>query len=125
MITLRLMLAGVLLSLCSCQSGTSANVGLEPSADRLEYIAQIKKIDSSSRGFITVDQATAYYNALFADLDKNGDGHLDAGEVESLLPIMQAKTGTELLAKLDRNVDGKVSRPELLVIVNCIGRQSG
>ena len=118
MIAVRLLIAILLLSPCGCQPGTIANVNAEPSAERLEYITQFKNIDTPNRGFITLDQATAYYDNLFAQLDKNGDGYLDAAELKVLLPIMQAKTGAELLTKLDRNVDGKVSRSEFLVIVN-------
>ena len=114
----RLLIASMLLSPCGCQPGTNANVSAEPSAERLEYIAQFKKIDTPNRGLITLEQATAYYDSLFTELDKNGDGYLDAAELKMLLPVMQAKTGAELLSKLDRNVDGKVSRSEFLVIVN-------
>jgi Ca2+-binding EF-hand superfamily protein len=115
--TVCLLMAGILLMPCGCQPGTIANVS-EPSADRLEYITQFKKIDTLNRGHITLDQAAAYYDSLFAELDKNGDGFLDAEELKVLLPIMQARTGAELLSKLDRNVDGKVSRSEFQVIVN-------
>jgi Ca2+-binding EF-hand superfamily protein len=115
--TVRLLMAGILLMPCGCQPGTIANVS-EPSADRFEYTTQFKKIDTLNRRHITLDQAAAYYDSLFAELDKNGDGYLDAEELKVLLPIMQAKTGAELLSKLDRNVDGKVSRSEFQVIVN-------
>jgi EF-hand domain pair len=118
MITLRLMLAAAVLWSCGCQLGTNANVSAELSAERLEYITQFRKIDTLNRGVITLDQATAYYANLFTELDKNRDGYLDAEELKVLLPIMQVKTGTELLSKLDRNVDGKVSRSEFQVIVN-------
>jgi Ca2+-binding EF-hand superfamily protein len=89
--TVRLLLAGILLLPCGCQPGTIAKVS-QPSADRLEYITQFKKIDTLNRGYITLDQAAAYYDSLFAQLDKNGDGYLDAEELEVLLPVMQAKT---------------------------------
>ena len=74
-----------------------------PSADRLEFVSQYKKIDTAGKGLITMDQATAHYSAVFTGLDKNGDGVLDISELQPLTPIMGAKSGAELMAKLDRN----------------------
>jgi Ca2+-binding EF-hand superfamily protein len=102
----------------ACQPGSGAKMELQSSPERLEYIEQFKKIDTAGKGLITLDQATSYYSGLFAELDKNGNGFLDSNELQLLIPIMQAKTGSELLSKLDRNGDGKVSQSEFLVIVN-------
>jgi len=101
----------------SCQSGLGGPTP-QPSPARLEYVAQFKKIDAAGSGRITMEQTTAYYSALFADLDKNADGFLDAQELEPLIPVMNARSGKELLSKLDRNSDTKISRSEFLVISN-------
>jgi Ca2+-binding EF-hand superfamily protein len=66
----------------------------------------------------TPNEATAYYSNRFTELDSNGDGFLDAKELEPLIPVMNAQSAKELLFKLDRNSDNKLSRPEFLVIVN-------
>jgi hypothetical protein len=102
----------------ACQSGQGAKVAEAPSAERLEYVTQFKKIDTAGKGHITLDQANAYYTTLFAELDRNRDGYLDARELEPLIPIMGAKSANDLLAKLDRNSDNRVSRGEFLVISN-------
>ena len=100
-----------------CQSGLDvAAPKLSPA--RLEYVSQFKKIDSAGKGRITMDQAVAYYRTLFTELDKNGDGFLDAGELESMVPLMNAGSGKELVAALDRNSDNKISRSEFVVIAN-------
>ena len=39
-------------------------------------------------------------------------------ELQPLLPIMGAKTAAELMAKLDRNGDNKLTRQEFLVITS-------
>jgi EF-hand domain pair len=118
MINVRAMIAAACLIMPGCQSDSGAQAHLEPSQERLEYITQISKIDTAGKGVITFDQATAYYGKLFAELDKNGDGFLDSSELQPLIPIMQARSGLELLSKLDRNADGKVSRSEFLVVAN-------
>ena len=81
-------------------------------------IAEFKKIDASSSGRITMEQALEYYRRKFAELDRNGDGFLDANELEAALPLMNAKSGKELLISLDRNSDGKLSVSEFTVIAN-------
>jgi len=106
------------LVLVSCQSGQSTKMSEPPSADRLEFISQFKNIDAAGKGLITMEQATAHYGVVFTGLDKNGDGFLDIGELQPLLPIMGAKTGAELMAKLYRNGDNKLTRKEFVVITS-------
>jgi EF hand domain-containing protein len=105
-------------AMASCQSGQAPKVDEAPSADRLEFVSQFKKIDAAGKGQITLEQATAHYNIVFTGLDKNGDGFLDVAELQPLLPIMGAKTAAELMAKLDRNGDNKLTRQEFLVITS-------
>jgi hypothetical protein len=102
----------------ACQSGLMGKETGPPSAARLEYVSEFKKIDASGKGRITMEEATAYYGARFTELDKNRDGFLDAQELEPLIPVMNARSGKELLFKLDRNSDNKLSKPEFLVIAN-------
>jgi EF-hand domain pair len=105
-------------AMASCQSGQGPKVDEAPSADRLEFVSQFKKIDAAGKGLIAMEQATAHYNIVFTGLDKNGDGFLDVNELQPLLPIMGAKTAAELMAKLDRNGDNKLTRKEFLVITS-------
>jgi Ca2+-binding EF-hand superfamily protein len=107
------------LALAGCQSGLSlSGAPAQPQPGALPFIAEFKKIDAAGKGRITMEQATSYYAALFVQLDKNGDGLLDANELEAMLPAMDAKSGMELLQKLDRNSDGRLSRSEFQIIAN-------
>src|SRR5204863_4221857 len=83
------------LPILACQSGQGTKIDEPPSADRLEFVSQFKKIDAAGKGLITMEQAAAHYNIVFTGLDKNGDGFLDAAELQPLLPIMGAKTAAE------------------------------
>ena len=65
-----------------------------------------------------MDQAVEYYRNLFRELDRNGDRFLDVSELEAAMPTMDATTAKELVLKLDRNSDGKLSVEEFIVIAN-------
>jgi Ca2+-binding EF-hand superfamily protein len=116
------LLAAATLTLClcatACQSGLGGSTAAQPSPAKLEYATQFKKIDAAGKGRITMDQAVAYYATLFTELDKNGDGFLGAGELEPLVPIMNARSGKDLLVALDRNSDNRISPSEFVVIAN-------
>jgi hypothetical protein len=116
---------GQLLVVGACQSGQVEKIGAVQSPERLEYVSQFKKIDAVGKGQISMDQATAHYSTLFGQLDKNRDGFLDANELQPLIPFMGAKSTGELLTKLDRNSDNKVSQPEFLVIANWLFQLAG
>lgn len=111
------------LAVVGCQSDSGGSTG-SLGQDRVEYLSQFKKIDSAGKGRITLDQASAYYAGLFRDLDANRDGMLDKNELQALVPLMGARNGEELLSKLDRNWDGKVSASEFQVIVNWLFQPS-
>jgi Ca2+-binding EF-hand superfamily protein len=108
----------VCLGLAACQPGLGINTAATPSPLRQEYISEFKKIDKTGKGRITIEEATAYYRARFAELDRNGDGMLDERELEAMVPIMNARSGKDLVSKLDRNSDNKISQAEFLVITN-------
>jgi hypothetical protein len=100
----------------SCQAGLIGSA--PPAPGRLPYITEFKKIDASGSGRISMEQAVEYYRRKFAELDRNGDGFLDANELDAALPLMNAKSGKEVLVSLDRNSDGKLSVSEFTVIAN-------
>jgi Ca2+-binding EF-hand superfamily protein len=104
--------------LAACQSSLGPAPASAPSGARLEYVSEFRKIDTRGKGRISIDETTAYYSGRFSELDVNGDGFLDAQELQAMIPVMNAQSGKELLFKLDRNSDGKLSRTEFLVIVN-------
>jgi hypothetical protein len=112
----------VLVQIAGCAGGSSgqgtivATAAEPPSPDRLEFVSQFRKIDAAGKGLITAEEATAHYRKVFTELDKNRDGFLDVNELRTLLPIMGAKSGEELMAKLDRNGDNKLTLKEFLVI---------
>jgi len=111
-----LLLLGIAATGCQSQFGATGSTAVSP--DRIDHMTEFNKIDTAHKGRITIDEATAYYSKVFKELDKNRDGFLDKGELQGLLPAMGARSGEELLAKLDRNWDGKLSQPEFLIIVN-------
>jgi Ca2+-binding EF-hand superfamily protein len=86
----------------------------QPAPGRVPFITEFKKIDAAGNGRITMDQAIEYYRRRFAELDKNGDGYLDMSE----LALLTATSSKELMLKLDRNSDGRLSEAEFLVIPN-------
>jgi len=114
----RATMMAVALAVAGCQAGVNEQASRPPSPERLEYINEFKKIDKANRGRITLEEATAYYSARFTELDRNHDGFLDERELEPLIPIMNARSAKELLLKLDRNSDNKLSRTEFLILTN-------
>ena len=65
-----------------------------------------------------MEQAVEYYRNKFRELDRNGDRVLDVDELEVAMPLMDATSAKELVLKLDRNSDGKLSEAEFTVIAN-------
>ena len=79
----------VCLVLVSCQAGLGGH-SPEPSAGRQPFIAEFRRVDAAGKGRITMDQAVDYYRNKFRELDRNGDRFLDATELETAMPIMDA-----------------------------------
>ena len=90
----------------------------------MEFITQFKNIDTANKGSITLDQAKAHYAAVFRKLDTNRDGFLSVAEVQPLMPIMAARSADELVARLDRNGDNRLTLAEFLVINTWLFRLS-
>ena len=105
------------LLLVSCQAGLGGS-SAQPAPGRLPFIAEFKRIDAAGKGRVTMDQAVDYYRNRFRELDRNGDRLLDVSELEAAVPIMDATTAKDLVLKLDRNSDGKLSVEEFIVIAN-------
>lgn len=108
----------------SCQAAPNKEVVTPPTADRLEFIEQFRKIDVAGKNEITLEQAIAHYTAVFKTLDQNKDGFLDAKEIQPLLPVMAARSADDLVAKLDRNGDNKLTLKEFVVITTWLFRVS-
>jgi Ca2+-binding EF-hand superfamily protein len=105
------------LVIASCQAGLGGPAS-QPAPGRQPFIAEFKRIDAAGKGRVTMDQAVEYYRNRFRELDRNGDRFLDVSELEAAMPIMDATTAKELVLKLDRNSDGKLSEAEFTVIAN-------
>src|SRR5215467_3624617 len=104
------------LLMASCQAGLS--ISAEPAPASVPFLTEFQRIAATTSGRITMEQALDYYRKRFVELDRNGDGFLDASELEAALPLMYAKSGRDLLVSLDRNSDGKLSVSEFTVIAN-------
>lgn len=109
-----------LLTATGCQSGLGFGETPPPVLPpaRMEYIAEFKKIDTGGKGRISMDDAITYYTAKFKELDTNKDGYLTADEIEPLVPVMNATSGKELIARLARSSTVKISQSEFLIIAN-------
>ncbi|MDX2204940.1 MAG: hypothetical protein NW223_19480 [Hyphomicrobiaceae bacterium] len=90
----------------------------------MEFITQFRNIDTAGKGMITLDQAKAHYTEVFRRLDINRDGVLTVTEVQPLMPIMAARSAAELVARLDRNGDNKLTLAEFLVVNTWLFRLS-
>jgi Ca2+-binding EF-hand superfamily protein len=82
-----------------------------------------------ARGPLSADEVDARIRERFARLDKNGDGIIDAAEIEAGLAArmathmgswrnrdqgQSAMPGTDLIRRFDENKDGKVTKEEFL-----------
>jgi hypothetical protein len=105
------------LIIVSCQAGLGGSSS-QPAPGRQPFIGEFKRIDTAGKGKVTMDEAVEYYRNRFRELDRNGDRFLEVSELEAAMPIMDATSAKELVQKLDRNSDGKLTVEEFIVIAN-------
>lgn len=110
--------------LAACQATPGPVAPSAPSPERLEFITQFTNIDTANKGMITLEQAKAHYAEVFRKLDTNRDGFLSVSEVQPLMPVMAARSSEELVARLDRNGDNKLTLAEFQVINSWLFRLS-
>jgi hypothetical protein len=108
---------GLLPLIGGCQAGVGG-FSSHPSDARAPFITEFKQIDAAGSGRITMEQTIKHYQRRFRELDTNGDGYLDLRELEAAVPLMTATSSKELMLKLDRNSDGRLSEEEFLIIAN-------
>lgn len=92
--------------------------GAKDDAGRSAFVAEFRRIDKRSIGRITIEDARAYYARLFAEIDRNHDNVLTPDEFASLLPFINAQRPRELLERLDRNGDGRLTLAEFQIAAN-------
>jgi hypothetical protein len=99
----------------------ACSVGAEgPKGDvgREAFISEFRRIDASGRGKITLEEARAYYARRFLEIDRNRDNFLTPDELAPELPFINAQRPADLLGRLDRNGDGRLSLIEFQIAAN-------
>jgi hypothetical protein len=81
-------------------------------------MSEFQKIDQAKLGRISFDQAVVYYRGKFKELDRDANGFLEGIELEFAMPDLNSSSPKELLAKFDRNGDGRLSVDEYLIFAN-------
>jgi hypothetical protein len=81
-------------------------------------------IDANHDGMVSRDEWKAYYERVFAAMDKNKDGFLTSDEFfqtadDNVIPFAtlaysKALRTKEMFAKIDANGDGKISKQEFV-----------
>jgi Ca2+-binding EF-hand superfamily protein len=72
----------------------------------------LKKLDADKDGTVTLDEFLKPQSDSFAELDKNADGFLDAGELTARMQQMAGQRQRMMMARLDGDGDGKVTKDE-------------
>ncbi|HEY2419717.1 MAG TPA: EF-hand domain-containing protein [Steroidobacteraceae bacterium] len=93
----------------------------------LRSMALMHKIDTDGDGTVSREEWTAFQDKVYAMLDKNKDGNVDAKEFMSSKPQMASfATGgfakglqtMEMMHKIDANGDGMVTHEEFIAYQN-------
>lgn len=75
-------------------------------------LKRLVKADADKDGAVTLQEFLSKRDDRFAKLDKNADGSLDADEITATLQERADHRTRMMLARLDANGDGKVTREE-------------
>src|SRR4051812_30583965 len=72
--------------------------------------------DTNGDGVVTREEFQAARERLFGRLDRNGDGFIDADDLSGRMAGRQKsqKRLAELVSQLDKDGDGRVSKPEFV-----------
>jgi len=73
---------------------------------------QLKRLDADNDGAVTLDEFLKPRQDRFAEMDANKDGFLDADELTARMRQMADQRQRMMMAKLDADGDGKVTREE-------------
>lgn len=76
-------------------------------------LMRLKMLDANKDGAVTLDEFLAPRTKRFAEIDKNGDGFLDSGEIEAHARIHVDYWSKRFMHLFDADKDGKVTRDEL------------
>lgn len=72
----------------------------------------LKNLDADSDGSVSLDEMLAKRAPFFNRLDTNGDGVIDAKEIEAEIGQNVAYFTTVMFKRLDKDGDGKISKEE-------------
>ncbi len=75
-------------------------------------MGMLKQLDANKDGTVTLDEFLKPKSDRFAELDKNGDGFLDAGELSARMQQKAGQRQRMMMARLDGDGDGKVTKDE-------------
>lgn len=79
---------------------------------RMGRIGMLKQLDADKDGTVTLDEFLKPRSGRFAELDKNGDGSLDAAELSARMQQKADQRQRIMMARLDADGDGKVTADE-------------
>lgn len=81
-------------------------------AGRRHGMMRLRQLDTNGDGAVTRDEFMKPRQDRFAALDKNGDGSLDASELTAQIQHKAGQRSRMMMARLDADGDGKVTKEE-------------
>src|SRR5690606_7307913 len=73
-------------------------------------VGRMKVLDADNDGVITIDEALAARTPVFARIDANGDGVVDAQEIEAEVNLNVQYWAQAMMHRLDRDGNGQISK---------------